>query len=178
MIETPIAKRRHQFGCLLAVGTPAANAATWAAHVDHLRAETRGLFVRAPATRTGSSGGASTRRVTTRLADARRRNQRYRTGKALVVIRVRPLRCPFITSPRIQSPLFGLHVLCVLLRRTTAIILLMPIAIFESDTISRNRRPKLEAAVVATGGNPQTSSRAAVGTADRRKLAVRITSCP
>jgi hypothetical protein len=61
----------------------------------------------------------------------------------------------------------------------TAIILFMPIAIFDSATIPRERRAELEAAVVAAG--KQLSKRFEgwiVAAPDRREFAVRITSYP
>jgi hypothetical protein len=56
----------------------------------------------------------------------------------------------------------------------------MPITIFDSDTIPRDRRPELESAVVAAGGRHLTKLYEGwiVATPDRRKFAVRITSYP
>ena len=51
--------------------------------------------------------------------------------------------------------------------------------IFDSDTIPRDRRPELEAAVVAAGRHFQKRFEGwIVATPDRRKFAVRITSYP
>jgi len=55
----------------------------------------------------------------------------------------------------------------------------VPITIFDSDTIPRDRRPELEDAVVAAG--KQLSKRFEgwiVATPDRPRFAVRITSYP
>ena len=49
----------------------------------------------------------------------------------------------------------------------------MPITVFDSDTIPRDRRAELEAAVVAAGRHLQKHF-----TPDRREFAVRITSYP
>ena len=55
----------------------------------------------------------------------------------------------------------------------------MPITIFDSDTIPRERRPELEAAVVAAGRHLSKLFEGwIVATPDRRKFAVRITSYP
>ena len=55
----------------------------------------------------------------------------------------------------------------------------MPITIFDSDSIPRNRRTELEAAVVGAGRHLQKRYEGwIVATPDRRKLAVRITSYP
>jgi hypothetical protein len=55
----------------------------------------------------------------------------------------------------------------------------MPIAIFDSDTIPRDRRPELEAAVVAAGRHLSKRYEGwIVATPDRRNFAVRITSYP
>jgi len=55
----------------------------------------------------------------------------------------------------------------------------MPITIFDSDTIPRDRRPELEAAVVAAGSNVRGRFEGwIVATTDRRKFTVRITSYP
>jgi hypothetical protein len=51
----------------------------------------------------------------------------------------------------------------------------MPIAIFDSDTIPRDRRPELEAAVVAAGRHLSKRYEGwIVATPDRRKFAVRM----
>jgi hypothetical protein len=55
----------------------------------------------------------------------------------------------------------------------------MPITIFDSDTILRDRRPELEATVVAAGRHLQKRFEGwIVATPDRLKFAVRITSYP
>jgi len=55
----------------------------------------------------------------------------------------------------------------------------VPITIFDSDTIPRERRPELEAAVVAAGRHLSKLFEGwIVATPDRRKFAVRITSYP
>lgn len=55
----------------------------------------------------------------------------------------------------------------------------MPITIFDSDTIPRDRRTELEAAVVAAGRHlKKLFEEWIVATPDRRKFAVRITSYP
>jgi len=55
----------------------------------------------------------------------------------------------------------------------------VPITIFDSDTIPRDRRPQLEAAVVAAGRHfTKLFEGWIVATSDRRKFAVRITSYP
>ena len=55
----------------------------------------------------------------------------------------------------------------------------VPITIFDSDTIPRDRRADLEAAVVAAGGHTQKRFEGwIVAAPDRRKFAVRITSYP
>ena len=55
----------------------------------------------------------------------------------------------------------------------------MPITIFDSDTIPRDRRLELEAAVVAAGRHlTKLYEGWIVATPDRRKFAVRITSYP
>jgi hypothetical protein len=55
----------------------------------------------------------------------------------------------------------------------------MPITIFDSDTIPRDRRPELEAAVVAAGRHFRKRFEGwIVATPDRRKFAVQITSYP
>ena len=55
----------------------------------------------------------------------------------------------------------------------------MPITIFDSDTIPRERRPEHEAAVVAAGRHLSKLFEGwIVATPDRRKFAVRITSYP
>jgi len=55
----------------------------------------------------------------------------------------------------------------------------MPITIFDSDTIPRDRRPELEAAVVAAGRHLSKRFEGwIVAAPDRRKFAVRITSYP
>ena len=55
----------------------------------------------------------------------------------------------------------------------------MPITIFDSDTIPRDRRPELEAAVVAAGRHLSKRFEGwIVATPDRRRFAVRITSYP
>lgn len=55
----------------------------------------------------------------------------------------------------------------------------MPITIFDSDTLPRDRRPELEAAVVAAGRHlTKLYEGWIVATQDRRKFAVRITSYP
>lgn len=61
----------------------------------------------------------------------------------------------------------------------TAIILFMPIAIFDSATIPRDRRAELEAAVVAAGKHLSKRFEGwIVAAPDRREFAVRITSYP
>jgi hypothetical protein len=56
---------------------------------------------------------------------------------------------------------------------------IMPITIFDSDTIPRDRRAELEAAVVAAGRHLSKLFEGwIVATPDRRKFAVRITSYP
>jgi hypothetical protein len=55
----------------------------------------------------------------------------------------------------------------------------MPITIFDSDTIPRDRRAELEAAVVLAGRHlTKVFEGWIVATPDRRKFAVRITSYP
>ena len=55
----------------------------------------------------------------------------------------------------------------------------MPITIFDSDTIPRDRRAELEAAVVAAGKHLSKRFEGwIVATPDRRRFAVRITSYP
>jgi hypothetical protein len=55
----------------------------------------------------------------------------------------------------------------------------MPITIYDSDTIPRDRRPELEAAVVAAGRHFSKRFEGwIIATPDRRKFAVRITSYP
>jgi len=55
----------------------------------------------------------------------------------------------------------------------------MPITIFDSDTIPRDRRPELEAAVAAAGRHlTKLFEGWIVARPDRRKFAVRITSYP
>lgn len=55
----------------------------------------------------------------------------------------------------------------------------MSITIFDSDSISRDRRPELEAAVVAAGRHLSKRFEGwIVATPDRRRFAVRITSYP
>jgi hypothetical protein len=55
----------------------------------------------------------------------------------------------------------------------------MPITVFDSDTIPRDRRAELEAAVVAAGRHLQKRFEGwIVATPDRRKFAVPITSYP
>ena len=55
----------------------------------------------------------------------------------------------------------------------------MPIAIFDSDTIPRDRRPEPEAAVVAAGRHLSKRFEGwIIATPDRRRFAVRITSYP
>jgi len=55
----------------------------------------------------------------------------------------------------------------------------MPIAIFDSSTIPRDRRTELEAAVVASGKDLSKRFEGwIVATSDRREFAVRITSYP
>ena len=55
----------------------------------------------------------------------------------------------------------------------------MPITIFDSDTIPRDRRPELEAAVVAAGRHLSKRFEGwIVAAPDRRRFAVRITSYP
>jgi hypothetical protein len=55
----------------------------------------------------------------------------------------------------------------------------MPITIFDSDTIPRDRRADLEAAVVAAGRHLSKLFEGwIVATPDRRRVAVRITSYP
>jgi len=55
----------------------------------------------------------------------------------------------------------------------------MPIMIFDAHTIPRDRRPELEAAVVAAGRHLQKRFEGwIVATPDRRMFAVRITSYP
>jgi hypothetical protein len=55
----------------------------------------------------------------------------------------------------------------------------MPITIFDSDTLPRDRRPVLEAAVVAAGRHlTKLFEGWMVATPDRRRFAVRITSYP
>ena len=55
----------------------------------------------------------------------------------------------------------------------------MPITIFDSDTIPRDRRAELEAAVVAAGKHLNKRFEGwIVATPDRRRFAVRITSDP
>jgi len=55
----------------------------------------------------------------------------------------------------------------------------MPTTIFDSDTIPRDRRPELEAAVVAAGRHLNKRFEGwIVASPDRRKFAVRITSYP
>jgi hypothetical protein len=57
--------------------------------------------------------------------------------------------------------------------------LFMPITIFDSDTIPRDRRAELEAAVVLAGRHlTKVFEGWIVATPDRRKFAVRITSYP
>ena len=57
--------------------------------------------------------------------------------------------------------------------------ILMPITIFDSDTIPRDRRAELEAAVVAAGRHlTKLFEGWIVATPDRRRFAVRITSYP
>ena len=60
-----------------------------------------------------------------------------------------------------------------------AIMVAVPIMIFDSDTIPLDRRAELEAAVVAAGKHVQKRFEGwIVATPDRRKFAVRITSYP
>ncbi len=55
----------------------------------------------------------------------------------------------------------------------------MPISIYDSETIPQDRRPELEAAVVAAGRHSIKRFEGwIVATQDRRKFAVRITSSP
>ena len=55
----------------------------------------------------------------------------------------------------------------------------MPISIFDSGTVPRDRRSELEAAVVAAGQHLQRTFEAwIVSSPDSRKFAVRITSYP
>ena len=55
----------------------------------------------------------------------------------------------------------------------------MPITIFDSDTIPRDRRAELEAAVVAAGRHLSKRFEGwIVAAPDRRRFAVRITSYP
>jgi hypothetical protein len=55
----------------------------------------------------------------------------------------------------------------------------VPITIFDSDSIPRDRRAELEAAVVAAGRHLQKGFEGwIVATPDRREFAVRITSYP
>jgi hypothetical protein len=55
----------------------------------------------------------------------------------------------------------------------------MPITIFDSDTIPRDRRPELEAAVGAAGTHlTKLFEGRIVATPDHRSFAVRITSYP
>jgi hypothetical protein len=55
----------------------------------------------------------------------------------------------------------------------------VPITIFDSDTIPRDRRAELEAAVVAAGGHLKKRFEGwIVAAPDRRRFAVRITSYP
>ena len=55
----------------------------------------------------------------------------------------------------------------------------MPITIFDSDTIPRDRRAELEAAVVAAGKHQSKRFEGwIVATPDRRRFAARITSYP
>jgi hypothetical protein len=55
----------------------------------------------------------------------------------------------------------------------------VPITIFDSDTIPRDRRAELEAAVVAAGRHLSKRFEGwIVAAADRRRFAVRITSYP
>ena len=55
----------------------------------------------------------------------------------------------------------------------------MPITIFDSDTIPRDRRAELEAAVVAAGRHLQKRYEGwIVAAPDRRTFAVRITAYP
>ena len=55
----------------------------------------------------------------------------------------------------------------------------MPISIYDSETIPQDRRPELEAAVVAAGRHLSKRFEGwIVATQDRRKFAVRITSSP
>jgi hypothetical protein len=55
----------------------------------------------------------------------------------------------------------------------------MPITIFDSDTIPRDRRAELEAAVIAAGRHLSKRFEGwIVATPDRRRFAVRITSYP
>ena len=55
----------------------------------------------------------------------------------------------------------------------------MPITIFDSDTIPRDRRAQLDAAVVAAGRHVGKRFEGwIVATPDRRQFAVRITSYP
>ena len=59
------------------------------------------------------------------------------------------------------------------------VIIAMPITIFDSDTIPRDRRAELEAAVVAAGRHLSKLFEGwIVATPDRRRFAVRITSYP
>jgi len=55
----------------------------------------------------------------------------------------------------------------------------MPIAIFDSETIPRDRRAELEAAVIAAGRHLSKRFEGwIVAAPDRRRFAVRITSYP
>ena len=55
----------------------------------------------------------------------------------------------------------------------------MPISIYDSETIPQDRRPELEAAVIAAGRHSSKRFEGwIVATQDRRKFAVRITSSP
>jgi hypothetical protein len=55
----------------------------------------------------------------------------------------------------------------------------MPITIFNSDSVPQDRRPELEAAVVAAGRHLQKSFESwIVASPDSRKFAVRITAYP
>jgi hypothetical protein len=61
----------------------------------------------------------------------------------------------------------------------TAIIVSVPIMVFDSDTIPKDRRAELEAAVVTAGRHLQQRFEGwIVAAPDRRHFAVRITSYP
>lgn len=80
-----------------------------------------------------------------------------------------------------RGPLWGEPRELVRLHRgaRTAIMVTVPITIFDSDTIPRDRRAELEAAVVAAGRHLSKLFEGwIVATPDRRRFAVGITSNP